>query len=480
MSKFDYFVVFAEMRTGSNFLEANLNSFDGLACLGEAFNPHFIGYPNSETVLGVTQQQRESDANLLIDRVKEADGLNGFRFFNDHDPRVLDIALPDPRCAKIILTRNPIDSFVSWKIAQSTGQWKLTNVAKARTGKIEFKEEEFETHINALQAFQLRLLNTLQKLGQTAFYIGYEDLQDVDVMNGLAAYLGVDARIPRLDKSLKKQNPMPLPEKVTDFGKLETALARLDRFDLNRTPNFEPRRGAMIPQFIAAPTSPLLYLPIKSGPEGAVLDWMGRLDGLSAEDTQSGFNQKTLRQWRRQNNGHRSFTVLRHPVARAHAAFCHYILQTGPGCFKEIRDTLRRVHKLPIPAHGADPRNDADYKITDHRKAFLAFLAFLKANLASQTSIRIDAAWASQHMILQGMSNVELPDLILREDRLRADLAMLAGQIGKTSMPEPMTETDQFADLLALTYNAEIESAARDACNRDYLAFGFEDWKPAF
>jgi len=26
---FDYFVVFAEMRTGSNFLEANINSFDG-------------------------------------------------------------------------------------------------------------------------------------------------------------------------------------------------------------------------------------------------------------------------------------------------------------------------------------------------------------------------------------------------------------------------------------------------------------------
>ena len=55
MANFDYFVVFAEMRTGSNFLEANINAFDGLSCLGEAFNPHFIGYPDNEKILGVTQ-----------------------------------------------------------------------------------------------------------------------------------------------------------------------------------------------------------------------------------------------------------------------------------------------------------------------------------------------------------------------------------------------------------------------------------------
>ena len=69
MSKFDYFVVFAEMRTGSNFLEANLNCFEDLACLGEAFNPHFIGYPKSEAVLGVTLSQREENPHLLLDAV---------------------------------------------------------------------------------------------------------------------------------------------------------------------------------------------------------------------------------------------------------------------------------------------------------------------------------------------------------------------------------------------------------------------------
>ena len=42
--RFEYFVMFAEMRTGSNFLETNLDAFGDLLFHGEAFNPHFIGY----------------------------------------------------------------------------------------------------------------------------------------------------------------------------------------------------------------------------------------------------------------------------------------------------------------------------------------------------------------------------------------------------------------------------------------------------
>jgi hypothetical protein len=36
---FKYFVIFAEMRTGSNFLQSHLNKFPDLHCFGELFNP---------------------------------------------------------------------------------------------------------------------------------------------------------------------------------------------------------------------------------------------------------------------------------------------------------------------------------------------------------------------------------------------------------------------------------------------------------
>ena len=121
MADFDYFVIFAEMRTGSNFLETNLNAFRGLRCHGEAFNPHFVVYPNATEVLGIDFQSREADPMRLLDAIKgEGGALGGFRYFHDHDPRVLDGILDDPRCAKIILTRNPAESYVSWKIAKQT------------------------------------------------------------------------------------------------------------------------------------------------------------------------------------------------------------------------------------------------------------------------------------------------------------------------------------------------------------------------
>jgi LPS sulfotransferase NodH len=473
VSKFDYFVVFAEMRTGSNFLEANLNMFDGVACLGEAFNPHFIGFPNTPDLLGMTQSDRESDPQALIDRVKQAEGLNGFRFFNDHDSRVLDIALTDPRCAKIVLTRNPVDSFVSWKIASATGQWKLTNVTHAKTQQVNFDGVEFETHLAALQAFQTRILNTLQRSGQTAFYVAYEDLQDVEVMNGLVRWLGVDSHITSLNKTLKKQNPDPMADKVANFAQMETTLARMDRFNLTRTPNFEPRRGPMIPTYVAAPHSPLLYMPLKSGPNAVVQDWLAAVDEATVQDLQTGFSQKSLRDWLRAHPGHRKFSVVRHPVIWAHTAFCERIVANGPGSFAEIRATLRKVHGVEVPDGGAVPETDVVYNMQAHRKAFLAFLKFLRNNLSAQTAIRTDAAWASQQSLLQGMADFGVADLIAREDSLRADMARLAGQIGRTSMPDLPEQTDPYAARLAAIYDDVVEAAARDAYGRDYEAFGF-------
>ena len=64
--KFTSFVLFAEMRTGSNFLEANLNSFAGVTCHGEAFNPHFIGRKDHAEFLGLTMADREADPFALL------------------------------------------------------------------------------------------------------------------------------------------------------------------------------------------------------------------------------------------------------------------------------------------------------------------------------------------------------------------------------------------------------------------------------
>lgn len=455
--------MFAEMRTGSNFLEANLNAMNGVTCHGEVFNPHFIGKKDQLSLLGFSMADREADPMALVRALRaQTKGLAGFRYFHDHDPRVVQPVLEDRLCAKIILTRNPIESYVSWKIAQETGQWKLTHAKNLKTAQVRFNTQEFEAHVSVLQEFQIRLMHALQISGQTAFYIDYEDINDLDVLNGLAAFLGVEC-LAGLDDSLKKQNPEEIAQKVLNPDEMERALARLDRFNLARTPNFEPRRAPMVPQFIAARAAGLLYMPVRGGPVAQVTNWLKAFGG-----TEGDFTQKSLRQWKRARPGHRSFTVLRHPVARAHDTFCEQILA---GSLGQIREQMAKVHKLDLPAPGKDYADPAA-----HRAGFIGFLKWIKLNLSGQTSARVDAHWASQAAVLQGFAGFQGPDIVLREDRLAEGLAFLAAEVRQPPPVLPPAVGHAFTPL-ATIYNAEVEAAAREAYGRDYVAFGFSDWR---
>jgi len=471
--RFDRFVLFAEMRTGSNLLEETLNAVPGLCCYGEAFNPHFVGHKDCADMLGVSLTVRDRDPRALLAAMDSPGGaLPGFRFFHDHDPRVLDIVLADPRTAKIILTRNPLESYVSLKIAGRTGQWRLTDLRHARKAEMHFDAREFAAHLDAVQGFQSQLLRALQISGQTAFHIGYEDLGDLQVLNGLLRFLGLTARLGAVPSRIKKQNPEPLKQKVANYSEMTKALAALDPFGLSSVPSFEPRRGPAVPGYVAAPQSPLLFLPVRGGPVVQVEAWLAALDGADPGTLLREFTQKTLQDWKGAHPGHRSFAVISHPLTRAHRVFCTHILGTGPESFPKIRRSLRQSYGVPLPEEDPGAGDDA----TAHRAAFLGFLRFLKGNLGGQTGLRVDPSWASQSSVLQGMAAVALPDRLIRAERLAEDLADLAELVGQ---PAPALPEDDVAVPVPLTeiYDDEIETAARNAYPRDYLAFGYGDWR---
>ncbi|WP_170361018.1 nodulation protein NodH [Ruegeria arenilitoris] len=474
-SKFDYFVILAAMRTGSNLLEFNLNALEGVTSFGEAFNPQFIGRLKSESLLDVTLEDRDGDPMKLVQAIKDAPGeLNGFRFFQGHDARVLEPVLADPRCAKIILTRNPLDSYVSLKIARETKQWQLKNIKRRREAQVEFNTEEFESYLDRQQDFQLLLLNTLQRTGQTGFYISYDDLTNLEVLNGLAAWLGISARSASIDDTIKPQNPGPTLSKVTNPEETEHALARIDSFNLHRTPNFEPRRGSTVGNYVAAPHTPLMFMPIRGGLEAPVTQWMADLDSVSTDKLVTNLNRKQMRRWLHAHLGHRKFTVLQHPLARAHSAFCSNILSTGPGAYLKIRNMLRNRFKIPIPGQ----LRDGNYPVDQHYEAFSAFLIFLRQNLAGQTPVRVDGTWCSQSQVLDGMASFTLPDLILREDEIATTLPDLVRRMGHHSPPTPGFCAPEIPFTLAEIYDDKLETLAAEAYQRDYVQFGFGDWEP--
>ncbi|ABV95314.1 conserved hypothetical protein [Dinoroseobacter shibae DFL 12 = DSM 16493] len=472
--RFDYFVIFAGMRTGSNYLERNLNAAPDLRCYGELYNPYFIAHEGQESFLGLTLAQREADPDALIARIREETvGLPGFRLFHDHDQRVRDRALADPRAGKIILTRNPLDSYVSYCRALASNQWVLTDAkGQIDTPAIDFDGPGFATFLADQTDYFTAVRQGLARAGQTALTLRYEDLQQIEVINGALAYLGSPHRLARPERTLKRQNPEPLEGKVTDMAVLRAAVAGLDPFGIDHLPPSAPPRGPAVPSYVACPDTGLLYLPM-AGPEpDPVLAWMAALDGVPKDALITGMRQKDLRAWRQAHPNARCFTVLRHPVARAHTAFVTRILPSGLQAYAELRHGLIAAYKLPLPEHFPADEVDPD-RIG---KAFLRFLKFLKPNLAAQTSLRIDPSWAAQMTVLQGMAQVAMPDVILRDGpTLQTDLAGLAARAGRPAPDVPVVfETGNLGAL----YTPDMEKAAQAAYGVDYASFGFGPWTP--
>ncbi|HMO72995.1 MAG TPA: nodulation protein NodH, partial [Paracoccaceae bacterium] len=254
------------------------------------------------------------------------------------------------------------------------------------------------------------------------------------------------------------QIPGAREDLVANPGDVTAALAGIDRSNLSRTPNFEPRRSPAIPTFLAAGKA--IYMPVQGGPVAPVSCWLRRRGPATGD-----FVQKSLRQWKRAHPGHRSFTVVRHPLARAHAAFCDRILT---GALPEVRGAFARTMGLDLPpAARAD-----DMTATDHRAAFLSFLRFAKMNLSGQTPVRVDAAIATQAAVIQGFAQIQGPDLILREDRLAEGLAFVSAETGQTCPDLPAAAEHRPVPLGSIV-DAELQEAARDAYARDVVAFGF-------
>lgn len=451
------------MRTGSNFLESNLNALDGVQCHGEAFNPFFIGGEGKQEMFGLDMPARNADpAGFMKVMRGQTKGMAGFRYFSDHDPRVFDLVMQDHTCAKVILTRNQLECFISWKIAKESDQWWLANTKRLRSTRPRFDLDEFKDRVNSLHQFQRRLVHALQTTGQTAYYIDYEDILDLDVLNGLAAFLGVDARLKHLDYRFKKQNPEPIEQKVSNPLEMAAGLASMDWFNQTHAPNFEPRRLALVPQYHASEGAPLLFMPIKSGPEQRVKKWLQSYGPLLPS-----FDRQSLRLWKTENPSQRSFAVLRHPLTRAYASYCDYLDKEW---MPELRPYLKRVHFLQLPPKGKTFATEAEF-----RHGFMVYLELMKHILAGRTELRVMPQFATQGAVIQGFSQLQSPDLLIREDKLEQGLAYLSAEAGITANPLPAS-TEKFPYALATLYAPDMEAAAREAYWRDYVGYGFGNW----
>jgi len=471
--RFDYFAILAGMRTGSNLLEELLAAMPGIVCHGELFNPHFFGRPKGTERFGLTMDRRDADPVAAIGAMRAAGGgLPGFRLFHDHDVRAVVHVLNDPRAAKIVLTRSPLDSYVSLKIARRTGQWWLGDAPRVRRAKVTFDAEEYAEFLDETAGFGAMIERALQDIGQTAFRIAYHDLGVPQVIAGLGRFLGAEGTPDAAKVRAKVQNPAPLAERLTNPEAAEVALRQIATPDLSGAPVHEPVRGPGVKFFHACAGGLLLYMPVRGAAADPVPAWLAAAD--PGGEVETGLTRKALRRWKRQHPGHLSFSVLRHPLARAYDAFCRYLPSEGPARHCEVRHALIHRYGVPLPKGGAGP----GYEEAEHRAGFLAFLTFLAANLGGQTALRVDNAWASQEVLLRAVAGFAVPDRVIREERLTCDLARLAADAGVPVPASPARFAVEAPFPLSRIHDAGIDAACAAAYRRDYEAFGFRDWQP--
>jgi LPS sulfotransferase NodH len=497
--RYKYFAIFGAMRSGSNLLEQSLNQYSGITCHGELFNPSFIGHPKSTDFLGLDFVEREKSPESLIKAmIKDAgDGIAGFRVFHDHDQRTAQMALQDPKCAKIILQRDVLQSFISLEIARKTDQWLLHDSPDRRGGKIIFNTQEFNAYRTEQEAYYEDVRKILQKSGQAAFWVHYPEQRDVAVLNGIARFLGQDEVLKTVKETIRRQNPGSLRDKVENYDEMRAALSHWSEDEIIPQASFNPLRRANIPKMVSCISQPILFVPVPGGPNEEILRWMNAIDEGAApsssyshavtdgEVLHTGHNQRTLFEWMESNPDIATLTAVRHPLTRAYGAFMAKIFPTGEGTYAVIREQLVNYFGVALPdldvMEGATRKSlDVEgYSIGQHRAAFHGFLRFLKDNLSGQTSIRKDGLWDSQMTFLTGFNAAVPISIIVKEGQMDAGFRYIESvldlpvpTIGAPIKPDHMFALDEI-------YTRQTENLARKAYSLDYGRFGFTDYQAA-
>lgn len=449
-----YFVILADMRTGSNHLEDELARYSGVSTYGELFNPHFLGGPKNDQVLGFDVRARNANPIALLEKLIETDdGLPGFRLFRDHDPRVLAHCLEDPACAKIILTRNPVDSFISLQIARQTGQWWMGDVRKSKTAKIRFDTQAYTAYLESVLRHRSDLRRQLQVSGQTAFFIDYSEINDDKIISGLAAFLGIEpgARSAR-KRHGRPQNPTAIRDKVTNPSQVDSAARARFQIDPDASPEFEPSPPPMVKGFVACGSRPVVHLALTSHTATVTNEWLTNLDRDRGGTPVTGLNQRDLRKWLRTHENHLSFVVVEHPLLRAFHAYREAV-QDDATANPDLRATL--INDFGHPDVIADPSSEG----------LRAFLRFLEPNLKRQTSVGIDRIWSTQTAQIQGLSTVIVPKRIVTLPEL--------SEVLEAPAPETLPSKAELGAIFSKDFNDLVRRAYR----RDFLMFGFSDFE---
>ncbi|WP_250163499.1 hypothetical protein [Psychrobacter sp. WY6] len=192
------FIVFCFARTGSYRLIDVLNHQDDVIAYGEIFKPNSF-----EVSQDILEQINYEKSNFLkrdkapihfykkLARLHE-DKKFGFKIFPNHNDRVLKYLAKHEDIIKIFLVRNPVQTYISEKVARASDQWVVKEGFKRRNSEVtvKFDVESFSQHLRYRIAWYsyIKSLSTLS--GSKIHTIDYFDSLDDDYLNNFFNSIG--------------------------------------------------------------------------------------------------------------------------------------------------------------------------------------------------------------------------------------------------------------------------------------------------
>jgi hypothetical protein len=223
----------AMMRSGSNLLQQKMNAIDGVLCHGEIYNKHQSGlnktFEKSEafvTSLKTIDRAREPlrYLNQLIE-LSNADWV-GFRLFENHSKSIIPPLIKDDRIGKIILFRNYLESYVSWRIAQQTKQWMMTQSGTRKEWQpICISSKEFKKFALEKSLYYKSIIHQCVNANQSYLLIKYSDLNETATDHALLEMLGSYRQLDHSQITIERQNPESLEQKIVNFAEFTKQLA---------------------------------------------------------------------------------------------------------------------------------------------------------------------------------------------------------------------------------------------------------------
>lgn len=211
-----YFAILGVQRSGSQLLENLLSQFPDFVCFGEIFLKNHPGEAHKHRLLGWTREQKFAAPLEFLETLKSSHPgkLPGFRhLYRAIRPKVLRKVAQDKDCFKIVLRRNPLESYVSKKVAKITNQRRLEDPALRKTAKVFFEADEFEAYQARIDAFYAQLYGLLGADGPS-FEIDYSSLLSPEIIFDLAKKMGATKLPSSIEPQIYRNNPGPIEDKL--------------------------------------------------------------------------------------------------------------------------------------------------------------------------------------------------------------------------------------------------------------------------